>query len=188
VLLGCAGVQAIGQFAPVLHLSASGSTFLVIGVKYSSLISQSSDVIISVSGNQQVVRIGRRTYNDPIPGRYMTDHALFNNKNSFWKGKAFAPPAASKGPSIKGEIAVRVQMGALLDGQKNITMIGVSTIKVLSDFYTLTHHTQNVIDRISNLDPRIGGDELHCCCYNQLQQCWLDWSGGHHVAIQDTTL
>jgi hypothetical protein len=145
-------------------------------------------VIISVSGNQQVVRIGGRTYNDPIPGRYTTDHALFGNQNSLWKGKAFSPPAASKASSIKGEIAVRVQMGTLLDGHINITMIGVSTIKVLSGFYTLTHHTQNVIDGISNLDPHIGGDELHRCCYDQLQQRWLVWSRGHHVAIQDTTL
>jgi hypothetical protein len=145
-------------------------------------------VIISASGNHQIVRIGGRTYNDPIPGGYTTDHAHFNSQRSFWKQKAFAPPVASKAPSIKGEIAVRVQMGTLLDGQKNITIIGVSTIKVLSNFYTLTHHTQNVIDGISNLDPHIGGNELHCCCYNQLQQCWLLWSRGYHVAIQDTTL
>jgi hypothetical protein len=52
----------------------------------------------------------------------------------------------------------------------------------------LTYTAQNVIDGINNVDSHIGGNELHRRCYNQLQQRWLLWSGGHHVAIQDTTL
>jgi len=59
---------------------------------------------------------------------------------------------------------------------------------MVSWFYVLTYNAQNVIDGMDNLDPHIGGNDLHRRCYDQLQQRWLLWSGGHHVAIHDTTL
>jgi len=59
---------------------------------------------------------------------------------------------------------------------------------MVSWFYALTYNAQNVIDGMDNLDLHIRGNDLHRRCYDQLQQRWLLWSGGHHVAIQDTTL
>ncbi len=55
-------------------------------------------------------------------------------------------------------------------------------------FYVLTHNAQNLMEGLDNVDPHIGGNELHCLCYNQLERRWLDWSGGYHVPIKDTTL
>lgn len=55
-------------------------------------------------------------------------------------------------------------------------------------FYALTHDTQNLVDGLSNLDPHIGGNELHRCCYNLLQPRWNVWSGGYHLPIEKTTL
>jgi len=50
------------------------------------------------------------------------------------------------------------------------------------------HDTQNLVQGIRDLDPHIGGDELHRRCYNLLQLHWLKWSGGYPVPIEDTTL
>jgi hypothetical protein len=55
-------------------------------------------------------------------------------------------------------------------------------------FYGLTHNVQNLVEGLNDIDSHIGGNELHYCCYNLLQRRWLEWSGGYHVAIKDTTL
>jgi hypothetical protein len=57
----------------------------------------------------------------------MSNHAQFGPDKLFWRQKSLAPVPAktAKTSNVKG-FAVKVQMGTLLDGQKNITMIGVS--------------------------------------------------------------
>ena len=109
-----------------------------------SLISQPSDVITPASGNRQNIQICGRTYDSAVPGGYTANHAHFNNEEVSWRQKSLVPAKAAakaalkavKAPNIIGDIAVKVQMGTLLLGQKNITMIGVSiycesSIKVL---------------------------------------------------------
>ena len=51
-----------------------------------------------------------------------------------------------------------------------------------------SHDAQNLVEGLKELDPHIGGDDLHRLCYDQLQACWLEWSGGYHVPIEKTTL
>ena len=79
------------------------------------------------SGNRPNVQISGGTYNNPGPlaGGYTSNHAQFVPDKLIWRQKSLAPVKASKAPNVKG-FAVKVQMGTLLDGQKNITMIGVS--------------------------------------------------------------
>ena len=52
----------------------------------------------------------------------------------------------------------------------------------------LTYNTQNVVEGVNDLDPHIGGNELHRRCYELLQSRWMRWSAGYRVAIEDTTL
>jgi hypothetical protein len=51
-----------------------------------------------------------------------------------------------------------------------------------------THETQDLIDGLNNINPHIGGDDIHQRCYDLLQPAWLQWSGGYHVPIENTTL
>lgn len=51
-----------------------------------------------------------------------------------------------------------------------------------------THDIQDLIDGLNNVDPHIGGDDLHRHCYDLLQPSWLQWSGGYPIPITRTTL
>jgi len=45
-----------------------------------------------------------------------------------------------------------------------------------------------VVDGLDKLNAHIGATALHLCCYNMLHWCWLKWSEGYQVAIEDTML
>jgi hypothetical protein len=47
---------------------------------------------------------------------------------------------------------------------------------------------QSCIEGIMDLDPHIGGDELHHRCYDILQPYWCRWSGDYSLPLENTTL
>jgi len=145
-----------------------------------------------VSGVRPNINSIRRTYtNSPasVSGGYTTNHPHFKNEDAYWKQMSFALSKAAKATNVLGNIVVRVQMGTLFDRQKNIVMMGVSIYFESSiEFSMHSYIMQNIVDGISNLDPHIGGNLLHCRCFEQLEQCWLSWSGEYHIEIQNTTL
>jgi hypothetical protein len=51
-----------------------------------------------------------------------------------------------------------------------------------------THDIQDLIDGLNDVNPHVGGDDLHRRCYDLLQPSWLQWSGGYHIPIKNTTL
>jgi len=51
-----------------------------------------------------------------------------------------------------------------------------------------SHIIQTCIEGITGVDPHIGGDALHCMCYNVLQLSWNEWSKGYHVLLERTML
>lgn len=100
----------------------------------------SSDTATPASENYPNIQASGRTYENALPGGYTANHAYFKNDNDFWHGKASTsgngkvPPR--KATIIRGQISVRVSMGTILPGGRNITTIGVSiyysnSIKVL---------------------------------------------------------
>ena len=50
--------------------------------------------------------------------------------------------------------------------------------------YGLTYDMQNLVEGLNDIDLHIGGNKLHYCCFNQLQQRWHEWSGGYHLALR----
>lgn len=91
-----------------------------------------SDIVIPALGNRHNVQIPGRTYNDPVPfpGGYTAEHKQFNDKNDYWSNMASSPHMRNL-QKVRGVIAVKVQMGTLKSGQRNIQMIGVSTYQAI---------------------------------------------------------
>ena len=82
------------------------------------------------------MQAGGRTYDNPFPGGYTPEHQAFGLESNKWYGKTVPPrrfPPRNlpvKGTNILSEIAIRVSMGTILPGGRNIKTIGVSSFAV----------------------------------------------------------
>jgi hypothetical protein len=157
-----------------------------------------SDVATAL-GNFPNTQVAGRTYDNPFLGGYTPEHQFFGPESNKWHGKTvplrFLPPRnlpprnlPVKGTSIISDIAVRVSMGTILPGGRNIKTIGVSGFANNIEVLCADTYTQTVVDGLDKLDPHIGATVLHHRCYNLLHRRWLEWSGGYQVAIENTTL
>jgi hypothetical protein len=53
----------------------------------------------------------------------------------------------------------------------------------------LKRHSQTCVEGSDNINPHIGGDELHLKCYNILLPHWDEWSAGREMPpLEKTTL
>ena len=142
-----------------------------------------------------------RTY-DPTPiappqaGGYTRHHEHFPDKIERWSRKASggtrqAPARSGTANAVKTEpeeVAIRVFMKVLMEGQTMFSQIGVSKPWFYLLCYVLNHLSQNCVEGLSRIDAHIRGDDLHQKCYDILQKKWLAWSGGYKIPLIETTL
>lgn len=87
----------------------------------------------TASGNYPNIQASGRTYNNPFLGGYTPEHKFFNPEAGKWHERTLPPRNLPRNLPVKGtnsiisDIAVRVSMGTVLPGGRNIKTIGVSS-------------------------------------------------------------
>jgi len=135
----------------------------------------------------------------PQAGGYTQHHKKFPHELERWSRKASggtrqAPAGSDQSGTANAvkkeseEVAIRVFMKVLMEGQTTFSQIGVSMPWFYILCYMLNHVLQNCVEGLSRIDAHIGGDDLHRRCYDILQKKWLAWSGGYKIPLVETTL
>ena len=117
----------------------------------------------------------------PVAAGYTNNHTRYKEQFSIWSCKA---------SGVKEEVSIKVFMGHIPSGKRNIKQIGVSdrTNSIVNYVYVLTHDSQDVVEGFDGVDMHIGADKLHRWCYDALQWSWLEYTCGYQVPLANTTL
>jgi hypothetical protein len=92
----------------------------------------------TASGNYPNIQATGSAYDNRLPGGYTPEHRFFGSEASKWSERTLPPRRLPprglplKGPNnIIGDIAVRVSMGTVPSGGRNIKTVGVSFTNII---------------------------------------------------------